>query len=248
MEKEDEEKTVFYTDQGTYCYTKIPFGLKNAGATYQRLIDSAFQSQTRRNLEAYVNDMVIKSKDEKMLLADIAETFDNLKKINMKLNPKKSSFGEMQSLSGKLAALNHFLAKSAERSLLFFNTFKNITKENKHEFWWTDKAEEAFQQMKKLILDLPSLTSPFPKETLYVYLAILYRVDDGDFMRFELFEEWTQVPRTKTYQVESDQKDKMRHAMDDNGIPSKEIHERHREHAITTKEAPDDPKPLQNVP
>ncbi|GJT84437.1 hypothetical protein Tco_1058779 [Tanacetum coccineum] len=52
--------------------------------------------------------------------------------------------------------------------------------------------------------------------------------------------EWIQVPRTKTYQAESDQKDKMQHAMDDNGIPSKEIHERHRERAITAKEEPDD--------
>ncbi|GJS46290.1 putative reverse transcriptase domain-containing protein [Tanacetum coccineum] len=55
---------------------------------------------------------------------------------------------------------------------------------------------------------------------------------------------WIQVPRTKTYQAESDQKDKMRHAMDDNGIPLKEIHERHRERAITAKEAPDDTKPF----
>ena len=102
--------------------------------------------------------MVIKSRMEKELLADIAETFDNLRKINMKLNPKKCSFGveegkflgylissegiranpkktraianmqspkslkEMQSLSGKLAALNRFLSKSAERSLPFFET------------------------------------------------------------------------------------------------------------------------------
>nr|GFB27157.1 reverse transcriptase domain-containing protein [Tanacetum cinerariifolium] len=93
MVKEDEEKTVFYTDHETYCYTKMSFGLKNAGAIYQRLVDSAFQSQIGRNLEAYVDDMVIKSRDEKMLLADITKTFDNLKKINMKLNPNKCSFG-----------------------------------------------------------------------------------------------------------------------------------------------------------
>ncbi|GKD35376.1 reverse transcriptase domain-containing protein [Tanacetum coccineum] len=93
MAKEDEEKTAFYTEQGTYCYTKMPFGLKNAGATYQRLVDSVFQSQIGRNLEAYVDDMVIKSKEETGLLADIAETFEGLKTINMKLNPKKCSFG-----------------------------------------------------------------------------------------------------------------------------------------------------------
>ncbi|GKC19804.1 reverse transcriptase domain-containing protein [Tanacetum coccineum] len=69
------------------------FGLKNAGATYQRLVDIAFQSQIGRNLEAYMDDMVIKSNDEKVLIEDIAETFDNLRRINMKLNPKKCSFG-----------------------------------------------------------------------------------------------------------------------------------------------------------
>ncbi|GJQ95191.1 reverse transcriptase domain-containing protein [Tanacetum coccineum] len=78
----------------------------------------------------------------------------------------------MQSLSGKLASLNRFLAKSAERALPFFNTLKNITKENKHEYRWTPEAEEAFQQMKRLIMSLPSLTPPFPEETLYAYLAV----------------------------------------------------------------------------
>ncbi|GJR42588.1 reverse transcriptase domain-containing protein [Tanacetum coccineum] len=84
---DDEENTTFYTEHGIYCFTKMPFGLKNAGATYQRLVDTAFQSQIGRNLEAYVDDMVIKSNDEKVLIAYIAETFDNLRRINMKLNP-----------------------------------------------------------------------------------------------------------------------------------------------------------------
>ncbi|GJT69832.1 reverse transcriptase domain-containing protein [Tanacetum coccineum] len=208
MANEDKEKMAFYTDQGTYCYTKMPFGLKNTGATYQRLVDSAFQPQIRRNLEVYVDDMVIKSRDEKMLLADIAETFDNLKKFNMKLNPKKCSFGveegkflgymvtseviranpketmaladlqsprtlkEMQSMNGKLASLSRFLAKFAERSLPFLNTLKNITKENKHEYRWTQEVEAAFQQMKRLITELTSLTPPQEKETLYAYLAV----------------------------------------------------------------------------
>ncbi|GKC85222.1 reverse transcriptase domain-containing protein [Tanacetum coccineum] len=179
MSREDEKKTALYTDQGTYCYTKMPFGLKNARATYRILIDAAFQSQIRRNLEAYADEIVIKSSNKKALLADIAEMFDNLRKINMKLNQKKCSFGVEEgnflgymSLSGKLAGLNRFLAKSTERSLPFFNTLKNITKENKHEYKWTTEAEEAFQQMKKLILSLSSLTLTYPKETLYAYLAV----------------------------------------------------------------------------
>ncbi|GKE22169.1 hypothetical protein Tco_1433681 [Tanacetum coccineum] len=67
----------------------------NDGATYQRLVDSTFQTQLRRNLEAYVDDMVIKRKTEQDMIMDIAETFDNLRKINMKLNPMKCSFNEV---------------------------------------------------------------------------------------------------------------------------------------------------------
>nr|GEX43619.1 reverse transcriptase domain-containing protein [Tanacetum cinerariifolium] len=67
--------------------------LKNARDTYQRVVDTAFQSQIGRNLEAYVDDMVIKINDEKVLIEDITETFDNLRRIIMKLNPKKCSFG-----------------------------------------------------------------------------------------------------------------------------------------------------------
>nr|GEW86546.1 reverse transcriptase domain-containing protein [Tanacetum cinerariifolium] len=93
MAPDDKEKTAFYTDQGTYCYTKMPFGLKNVGATYQRLVDTTFQSQIEKNLEAYADYMVIKSNNEKVLIEDIVETFDNLRRINMMLNPKKCLFG-----------------------------------------------------------------------------------------------------------------------------------------------------------
>ncbi|GKB38302.1 reverse transcriptase domain-containing protein [Tanacetum coccineum] len=81
------------------------------------------------------------------------------------------AWGEMQSLAGKLAALNRFLSRSAEKSLPFFETLKDITKENKHDYRWTEKAKNAFQELKKMVLDLPALTTPLPKETLFVYLA-----------------------------------------------------------------------------
>ncbi|GJU81546.1 reverse transcriptase domain-containing protein [Tanacetum coccineum] len=57
MTKKDEEKTAFHTEEGVFCYMKMPFGLKNVGATYQRLVDSAFKEQIGVNLEAYVDDM-----------------------------------------------------------------------------------------------------------------------------------------------------------------------------------------------
>nr|GFA15496.1 reverse transcriptase domain-containing protein [Tanacetum cinerariifolium] len=89
----DEEKTAFHTGHGVYCYTKMPFGLKNAGAAYQRLMDKAFKRQMGRNIEVYVDDLVVKSHTEAEMVRDIEETFRTLRKINMKLNPKKCSFG-----------------------------------------------------------------------------------------------------------------------------------------------------------
>ncbi|XP_055960634.1 uncharacterized protein LOC130015110 [Mercurialis annua] len=61
MEEKDQEKTSFVTDRGTYCYKVMPFGLKNAGATYQRLVNFMFQDQLGRNVEAYVDDIIVKS-------------------------------------------------------------------------------------------------------------------------------------------------------------------------------------------
>nr|GFB41107.1 reverse transcriptase domain-containing protein [Tanacetum cinerariifolium] len=88
-----EEKTAFHTGQGVYCYTKMPFGLKNAGATYQRLMDKAFKSQMGQNIEVYVDDLVVKSHTEAEMVRDIEETFRTLRKINMKLNPKNAHSG-----------------------------------------------------------------------------------------------------------------------------------------------------------
>ncbi|KAI3708072.1 hypothetical protein L2E82_37106 [Cichorium intybus] len=92
MKKEDEEKTTFYTDHGTFCYQKMSFGLKNAGATNQRLVDRIFAPQIGRNIEVYVDDMVIKSRNGPYLLEDVQETLITLEKTKMKLNPAKCSF------------------------------------------------------------------------------------------------------------------------------------------------------------
>ncbi|GJZ16305.1 reverse transcriptase domain-containing protein [Tanacetum coccineum] len=93
MAKEDEDKTAFFAGEGTFCYRKMPFGLKNARATYQRLVDKVFSDQIRQNLETCVDEMVIKSISKENMLKDIQETIDRFRSINMKLNPKKCSFG-----------------------------------------------------------------------------------------------------------------------------------------------------------
>ncbi|KAI3829028.1 hypothetical protein L1987_03142 [Smallanthus sonchifolius] len=92
MAPEYEEKTAFYTDEGVFCYTKMPFALKNAGATYQRFMDQTFTKQIGKNLEVYIADLVIKSKTEAGMIKDVEETFKTLHGAGMKLNPKKCSF------------------------------------------------------------------------------------------------------------------------------------------------------------
>ena len=89
MEVEDEEKTAFITPCGTYCYICMPFGLKNAGSTFQRAIHAGLGPQLHRNVEAYMDDIVIKSKENDTLIEDLCETFRNLNKMQLKLNPEK---------------------------------------------------------------------------------------------------------------------------------------------------------------
>ncbi|GKE09048.1 reverse transcriptase domain-containing protein [Tanacetum coccineum] len=147
----------------------MPLGLKNARATYQRLVDKVFSDQIGRNLEAYVDDMVIKSTNEENMLQDIQETFNRFRSVTMKLNPKKCSIGvqegpflghfitnpskvkavtdlesprtlkEIHSLNGKLATLSRFLSKGAKKSLPFFKALKSCT--NRKTIQWTTDVE-----------------------------------------------------------------------------------------------------------
>ncbi len=92
-------KMSFITPFGAYCYITMPFGLKNAGATYQRAMQRCLHDQLGRNVEAYVDDVVIKSRVKEDLISDLSETFTNLRRFRWKLNPEKCVFGVP---SGKL--------------------------------------------------------------------------------------------------------------------------------------------------
>ena len=138
----------------------MPFGLKNVGATYQRLMKKMFAQQIGRNVQIYVDDMLVKSRREEDHLEDLKETFNTLRSYNMKLNLGKCAFGvttgkflgfmmsqrgieanpnkiwaimemapprnmkEVQSLNGKIAALNRFVSRATEKCLPFFRTLK----------------------------------------------------------------------------------------------------------------------------
>ena len=93
MNEDDQERTSFVTGQGLFCYKVMPFGLKNEGATYQRLMNKMFAHQIGRNVQVYVDDMLVKSLCKNDHLNDLQETFDTLRSYNMKLNPSKCVFG-----------------------------------------------------------------------------------------------------------------------------------------------------------
>jgi hypothetical protein len=90
---------VFITPHDIYCYTTMTFGLKNAGATYQKAIQKCLESQIDKNVESYVDDVVVKTTNEDNLITDLAQTFANLRVYRWKLNPEKCVFGVP---SGKL--------------------------------------------------------------------------------------------------------------------------------------------------
>ena len=201
MHEDDQEKTSFITSQGLFYYRVMPFGLKNAGATYQRLMNRMFAPQIGRNVQVYVDNMLVKSRREEDHLEDLKETFDTLRSYNMKLNPGKCAFGvtagkflgfmvsqrgieanpdkiraimemkpsrnvkEVQSLSGKVAALNRFVSRATDKCLPFFRTLKKS-------FEWTDECQQAFEEL-KAYLSAPPLLSPSQLgEELFLYLAV----------------------------------------------------------------------------
>ncbi|XP_019051452.1 PREDICTED: uncharacterized protein LOC109113948 [Nelumbo nucifera] len=89
----DEEKTSFIIEHSTYYYKVMPFGLNNVEAAYQRQVNEIFRDQIRRNIEAYVGHMVVKSLRAIQHTSNIGKTFGVLRKYNMKLNPTKFTFG-----------------------------------------------------------------------------------------------------------------------------------------------------------
>ena len=116
MKESDQLATSFITPFGMYCYVTMPFGLRNAGATYQWCMLHVFGDHLGQNVEAYVDDIIVKSRKADDLVADLRIAFDCLRAKGVKLNPEKCVFGVPRgmllaslSLSG---ALNPTLRKS----------------------------------------------------------------------------------------------------------------------------------------
>ena len=106
MAPEDMEKTSLITEWGTYCYRVMPFGLKNAEATYQRVAITLFHDMMHRDVKVYVDNMIVNSRDRANHLATSHRFFERIKQFRLRLNPKKCTFGVT---SGKL--LGHIVSE-----------------------------------------------------------------------------------------------------------------------------------------
>jgi hypothetical protein len=191
MKKEDEPKTSFITPSGTYCYLRMPEGLKNAGGSFSRMTAKVLHSQIDRNVLTYVDDIIVKSTKQENHIADLQETFANFRQAGLKLNPEKCVFkvkkgkflGFMvstkgieanpskieailrmelpnskkgaQRLAGRLASLNRFILRPAERNLPFFEILKSAKV-----FQWGPAQQKAFEELKQYLIDLTTLIPP----------------------------------------------------------------------------------------
>jgi hypothetical protein len=93
LHEEDDEKTCFIFPFGTYCFLKMPEGLCNAGSTFCRMMMVALKDQLGRNVLSYVDNIVMVSKNRENYIADLVETFMNMRKARLKLSPEKCVFG-----------------------------------------------------------------------------------------------------------------------------------------------------------
>ncbi|KAL0462828.1 UNVERIFIED_CONTAM: Retrovirus-related Pol polyprotein from transposon.6 [Sesamum latifolium] len=156
---EDHKRVSFITFDGTFCYVDMPFGLKNAGATYQRLVDKIFRPQLDRNMEA--NPTKIKA------VLDIGPP---------------TNINEMQRLTGRIGPLSQFISKSAEKGLPFLKILRSVKN-----FEWTEECQQAFEELKAYLAKLPLLVKPSPGDTLYLYISstsqavssVLVREEEG---------------------------------------------------------------------
>jgi hypothetical protein len=207
MKESDQLATSFVTPYGTYCYVTMPFGLKNAGATYQRTMQKCLADQIGHNIHAYVDDIAVMSKKQDDLIADLQETFSNLRKYNMMLNPTKCVFGvpagqllgfiishhgievnpekikaildiswpndlkDIHRLTGCVAAVSKFTSRLGKKALPLYKLMKKLD-----EFVWTDEADAALKDLKRVLSTAPVLAAPEDQEPMLPYMAVTNRV------------------------------------------------------------------------
>ena len=195
MDLDDQEKTSFVTGRGTHCYHVMPFRLKNAGATYQRLVNRMFQKQIGTTMEVYIYDMLVKSTISELYIAHLSEAFQILRNYNMKLNPAKCSFGVLvgkflgfivnhlgiEANPNKIKAVLDMPSPSSTKEvqrligrITGLSRFVSRASDKcqlffqvlKKAFQWDTKCEEAFSALKTYLSSSPAPPPPPPPPIL----------------------------------------------------------------------------------
>ncbi|KAL0333076.1 UNVERIFIED_CONTAM: Transposon Tf2-12 polyprotein [Sesamum calycinum] len=154
MAPADEELTTFRTPNGIYCYKVMPFGLKNADATYQRAMQRIFDDMLHKNVECYVDDLVRGIEIEQVKIDAILRM------------PEPRNIHELKILQGKLAYLRRFISHLAGRCQLFSRLMKKDVP-----FQWDEACDKAFRSIKSYLMKPPVLIALVPGRPLILYVA-----------------------------------------------------------------------------
>jgi hypothetical protein len=189
MKKEDEPKTSFITPSGTYCYLRMPEGLKNAGGSFSRMTAKVLHSQIGRNVLTYVDDIIVKSTKQENHIADL-QTFANFRQAGLKLNLEKCVFGVkkckflgclvstkgIEANPSKIKAILQMEPPSTKKGaqrlagrLASLNRF--ISRSAKRNLPFFEILKSAFEELKQYLIDLTTLTPPSPGAPLLLYVA-----------------------------------------------------------------------------
>ena len=181
--------------QGTYCYRVMPFGLKNAEATYQRLVNKMFQKKIGASMEVYIDDMLVKSTIVGLHITHLSEAFQILRAYNVKLNPAKCAFGVstgkflgfivnyrgIEANPDKIKAVLDmpppFNIKEVQRLIRRIAALSRLVSKAsdkcqpffqvlKKAFQWDTRCEEAFSALKTYLSSPPILVSPSEESSL----------------------------------------------------------------------------------
>ncbi|KAK2383691.1 hypothetical protein QL285_071117 [Trifolium repens] len=202
MAEIDKKKTAFMTETGNYYYNVMPFGLKNAGATYQRMMN-VFRNEIGNMLEVYMDDMIVKSEEENDHTIHLRKVFEQARKYNIRFNPEKCTFGVkagkflgfyltkrgIEANPDKCRAFFDHPTPDSKKSIQTLNGMltslsRFVAKSAQHAlplfkllrkesaFEWTEECENALQHLKRALSEPPVLTQPEQGETLFLYLAV----------------------------------------------------------------------------
>jgi hypothetical protein len=193
-------KTSFITPFGTFCFVRMPEGLKNAGPTFTRMTREVFKPQIGRNIQAYVDDLIMKSSDRAGHVSDLAETLANMRRVGLKLNPEKCVFGvtkgkilrylisakRIEANLDKIRAIREMEEPKTKKDIqklngrvAALNRFISRSTERRLPFFkalkgkieWSPEKSKAFAELKEYIEKMAILLPPSPSEPLFLYVA-----------------------------------------------------------------------------